>query len=307
MKLIMQTTDTVLLIRPKNFLYNFQTAASNVFQTEIEKENLDQVALNEFDKLVDKLKLNGINVIVEDDTDYPIKPDAVFPNNWVTTHQDGKIIIYPMCAENRRIERRIDLLEKLKSKFKVSQLIDLSEFENQNKFLEGTGSVVFDRINKIAFACSSPRTNKELFFKLCELLNYEAIYFKAYSQNGKKIYHTNVMMSICEKFVVINLDSIKDLDEKNIVLQKLKSSKKEIINITNEQTNNFAGNLLELKRKSEKNILVLSQTAFKQFTNEQKNKMEPFVDLLPFEIPIIEKIGGGSARCMIAEIFLEPK
>ena len=273
MKLIMQTTDTVLLIRPKNFLYNFQTAASNVFQTEIEKENLDQVALNEFDKLVDKLKLNGINVIVEDDTDYPIKPDAVFPNNWVTTHQDGKIIIYPMCAENRRIERRIDLLEKLKSKFKVSQLIDLSEFENQNKFLEGTGSVVFDRINKIAFACSSPRTNKELFFKLCELLNYEAIYFKAYSQNGKKIYHTNVMMSICEKFVVINLDSIKDLDEKNIVLQKLKSSKKEIINITNEQTNNFAGNLLELKRKSEKNILVLSQTAFKQVTNDTNNRM----------------------------------
>ena len=304
----MQSTKNILLIRPSNFTYNSETAASNNFQNKIETENNDTIkskVLIEFELFAEKLKSKGVNVFIFDDTIYPPKPDAIFPNNWVTFHQDGTVILYPMCAPNRRHERRQDIIDTLKKDFIIKEVIDLSKFEKENRFLEGTGSIIFDHKNKIAYACLSPRTDKELFIEVCNIIKYKPVYFTACDQAGIEIYHTNVMMCIAEKFAVICLDSIVDEQEKKFVSNSLINTGYQIIDITFDQMSNFAGNMLAIKTNDNKSILALSQSSFHCLTANQKEEIKKYAELVPLAIKTIETIGGGSARCMIAEIFLQ--
>lgn len=246
----------------------------------------------------------GIDVHIFTDTEFPIKPDAIFPNNWISMHTNGKVILYPMLAENRRLERRTDILETLKQNFEVSDVLDLSEFERKNTILEGTGSIVFDHKNKNAYACISPRTDKDLFINLCKEIDYEPIYFHSYDQNGKEIYHTNVMMNIGNGYVVICLEGITNLKEKQLIIESFLETNYQIIVLSHEQLKSFCGNMLELERPNEKNLLVLSNSAFEALNNVQKEILSEYCELLPISIETIETIGGGSVRCMIAEIFL---
>jgi hypothetical protein len=304
----MQASTNILLIKPSSFVFNAETAASNAFQIEINEseEEIKQKKLQEFEAFVITLKSKGVNVFVFNDTVYPEKPDAIFPNNWVTFHTDGTVILYPMFAPNRRHERRLDIIDSLNNNFKVTKILDLSKYEKEHKYLEGTGSIIFDHTNKVAYACLSPRTDKELFVEVCNYLNYKPVYFYAHDKNGKEIYHTNVMMCIGEKFSVICLDSIKDVRERDLVCTSLAETGHQIIDITFEQMNNFAGNMLEIKTNNNKSILALSQSSFDSLTANQKIELEKYVEVVPLSIKTIETIGGGSARCMIAEVFLPP-
>ncbi len=305
----MQSTNSILLVRPSNFIFNIETAANNAFQQNIEedKKSVGVKVLQEFENLKAQLIAKGIDVTVIDDTPSPIKPDAIFPNNWVSFHTDGTVILYPMFAENRRKERRLDIVETIKEKFIVKNIIDFSIYENENKFLEGTGSIVFDHLHKIAYACLSPRTNKEILIKLCKVIDYKPIYFTACDEAGQEIYHTNVMMCIAEKIVVICTESIIDENEKSKVVQSFENTEHEIIDISFAQMNCFLGNMLALKTNSEKKILVMSQSAYTCLSVNQKSIIEKYYELFPLAIPTIETIGGGSVRCMIAEIFLPLK
>ena len=289
-------------------MFNTETAASNVFQVEI-KENeevIKEKKLQEFEGFAAKLKAKGVNVFVIDDTKHPEKPDAIFPNNWISFHSDGTVILYPMLAPNRRLERRQDVIDLLKKDFEITRIIDLSKYEKENKFLEGTGSIVFDHINRIAYACLSPRTDKDVFVELCKHVDYKPVYFYSHDKTGKEIYHTNVMMAVGEHFAVVCLDTITDEKERKLVSHSLTSTGHQIIDITIEQMNNFAGNVLELRTNDNKSILVLSQSAFDSLTTIQKSELEKYSELFPLPIKTIETIGGGSARCMIAEIFSKP-
>lgn len=287
-------------------MFNEQTATSNAFQVKPSEaqEIISQKVQREFDQFVHTLKNKGVNVLVFDDTPQPIKPDAVFPNNWVTFHENGTVILYPMCTPNRQHERRLDIIETLKKQFNVNEILDLSPYEQEGKFLEGTGSIVFDHDNKIAYACLSPRTDKWLFEKVCSHLNYTPISFFAHDQNGTEIYHTNVMMCIGKGFAVVCLESISDKTERDSLLQQLSSSQHQIIDISFEQMHQFAGNMLEVKGNDEMRFLVMSQSAFKTLSEIQKEQLQRYCELLPMSIPTIETIGGGSARCMMAEVFL---
>jgi hypothetical protein len=302
----MQTTTNILLVRPANFMFNSQTETSNAFQIKITENNetTQKLANQEFDKFAETLKSHGVNVFVFDDTEIPKKPDAVFPNNWVTFHSDGTVVLYPMHAPNRQFERRKDIIDELGKSFNISNILDFSGYEKSEKYLEGTGSVIFDHKNKKAFACISPRTNKELFLEVCKTLNYQPISFYSHDENAKEIYHTNVMMCIGEKFAAVCLKSITAQEERNIVIDSLKNTGHQIIDITFEQMKCFAGNMLELKTNNNRNILVLSQSAFESLTCLQKNEIEKYCQFVPLKINTIETIGGGSVRCMIAEIFL---
>lgn len=304
-----QSTNSILLVRPSNFIFNAETAANNVFQNNIEEDNasINAKVLQEFENVKAQLIQKGIDVTIIDDTKSPIKPDAIFPNNWVSFHEDGTVVLYPMFAANRRAERRLDIIETIKEKFEVKKIIDFSLYENENKFLEGTGSIVFDHVHKIAYACLSPRTNKEIFVKLCDVLYYKPIYFTACDEAGQKIYHTNVMMCIAEKIVIICTESIVDKNERDMVLKSFRNTEHEIIDISFAQMNNFAGNMLALKTNVGKSLLALSQTAYHSLMPKQKDSIEKYYELLPLAIPTIETIGGGSVRCMMAEIFLPLK
>lgn len=303
----MKATNNILLIRPANFNFNSETATSNVFQQLSNESELEtrQAAINEFDTFAKKIAAKGVNVTVVEDSLFPPKPDAIFPNNWVSFHADGKVILYPLCAANRRPERRMDILETLKEKFVVKEVIDLSYYEKENRFLESTGSIIFDRENKIAYACLSPRTDKNIFIEVCNLLQYKPIYFSAIDKNGQAIYHTNVMMCVGSRFCVICLESITEKQERETICNSLINTGHQIIDISFKQTSNFAGNMLELSTGHQQNILVLSQTAYENLHHEQKTSLENMVELVPLPIKTIETIGGGSARCMIAEIFLD--
>lgn len=295
------------MIRPINFGFNEQTAGSNAFQNRnAEQQQVQDKALNEFDNLVSLLQDNGVEVIVVDDTYEPHTPDSIFPNNWVSFHQDGNVFLYPMMAENRRLERREDIIMQLEDEFQIKHIIDLSRFEHDHKFLEGTGSMVLDRENKIAYACISPRTDKEVLALFCEQTGYKEVSFYAFDQNHQAIYHTNVLMCIGSKFAVICLDSITDDNERNAVLTILKLTHKEIVNISFAQMNQFAGNMLELKNKSGESLLVMSQNAYQSLNADQKTALEKHCKLLYANINTIENNGGGSARCMIAEVHLPP-
>ncbi len=304
----MQATNNILLIRPSSFAFNAETAISNAFQIKLNEseEEIKQKKLSEFEAFVQTLTTKGVNVFAIDDTILPEKPDAIFPNNWVSFHADGTVILYPMCAVNRQYERRQDIIDSLKKKFVINNIIDLSKYEIEHKYLEGTGSIIFDHIHKIAYACLSPRTDKSLFIEVCTLLNYRPIYFYAYDKNGLEIYHTNVMMCIAEKFSAICLDTITNQAEKELVVQSLTQTGHQIVDISFEQMSNFAGNMLELKNKNNQSLLALSQSAYNSLTTTQKTEIEKYTELVPLTIKTIETIGGGSARCMIAEIFLQP-
>jgi hypothetical protein len=300
-----QSTSNILMIRPVAFGFNTQTAQSNAFQNRDDDQQLvQQKALQEFDGFVTILKSNGVNVIVVNDTIEPHTPDSIFPNNWVSFHDNADIFLYPMQAENRRLERREDIIRQLEESFKANHVVDLSRFELKDQFLEGTGSMVLDRENKIAYACLSPRTNTEVLKAFCDYTGFKAITFSAFDQRGQAIYHTNVLMAMGSQFAVICLNSITNTQEKEAVIASLKETRKEIIDITFEQMNSFAGNMLEVKNTAGKTLIVMSQTAYLSLTDEQKTVLEKYGKLVYADINNIETNGGGSARCMMAEVHL---
>jgi hypothetical protein len=304
----MRHSSTIMLIRPRNFGYNAETAVNNAFQ-ELPHEShvaVAREAAEEFSSFAESLREKGINVLVFDDTAEPVKPDAVFPNNWVSFHPDGTVILYPMFAPSRRNERRADIIEQVKENFEVKKVVDLSHYEKENRFLEGTGSIVFDHKQKLAFACISPRTDVELLNVVCRELGYEPVVFSASDKGGMQIYHTNVMMCITDRFAVLCMESIKEPSEKKTVLEKLKEGGREIIDITFSQMTHFAGNMLGLIGKKGP-VLVLSQSAYESLSPFQVERLSNYSELLPLSIRTIETIGGGSARCMIAEVFLPPR
>jgi len=295
----------VILIRPKNFGFNHQTASSNSFQNDSEfSENHRSLAIAEFDSMVNEMLNVGLNVHVIEDTAHPIKPDAIFPNNWISTHPDGTVVLYPMSAENRRLERRLDLISTLKKNFIVERVIDLSSFEIENVFLEGTGSIVFDHTNHLAYACRSSRTDVDALRILCHKIGYHPIVFDAITSDRMPIYHTNVMMSVGKYFVAICLESIPNVQERNHVLETICRSSKEVIDLSYSQLNSFAGNMLELLFANGKSILLVSKTAYDSFTFDQMNRLSIHARILPISIPTIEYFGGGSVRCMVLENFL---
>jgi hypothetical protein len=300
-----QTTSTILMIRPVNFGFNEQTAGSNAFQNQnAEQQQVQDKALKEFDGFVKILRNNGVEVIVIDDTIEPHTPDSIFPNNWVSFHSDGTVFLYPMMAENRRLERREDIIMQLEDEFKVKHVIDLSRYEHDHKFLEGTGSMVLDRENKLAYACLSPRTDKEVLDQFCLESGYTPVLFHAVDENGMDIYHTNVLMCVGSSFVVICLDSVKDVAEKENVVNVIRASKKQLIPISFDQMNHFAGNMLEVQNKAGESLIVMSESAWGSLNYEQKAILSSFSKPVYADISTIESNGGGSARCMMAEVHL---
>src|SRR4030095_4505206 len=304
----MQITDTILMVRPAAFRANPETATTNFFQstgTKTDPRSVQQAALNEFDNMVELLRQHEINVLVIDDTPTPIKPSAVFPNNWLSTSPEGVISVFPMYAANRRPERRDDILKMLAEKFVVKDLQDWSEFEVEGKFLEGTGSMVMDHENKVIYTCYSPRTDISVLEKFANANKFRQIIFFAVDNNGHPVYHTNVMMTLGENFAILCEEAIEEEWELIAVRQLLESSGHEVIRITKEQMHSFAGNMLQVKNSKGENFLLMSQTAFDSLTDEQKEELAERSKLLSIPIPVIEKTEGGSVRCMIAEIFLE--
>ncbi len=301
----MQNTSTIFMVKPVAFGFNEETALNNAFQNKnTDKENLQEKALEEFNGMTKVLQENGIKLLVFEDTKNPHTPDSIFPNNWISTHENGQIFLYPMQAENRRPERRNDFVETFKKEFSVAEVTDLSHFESLNIFLEGTGSMVLDRDHKIAYACLSSRTNPDVLHEFCTLAGYTPVTFHAVDQNNHEIYHTNVMMCVAEKFVVISFDTIPNPEEKEQVRFIINSSGKEIIEISMEQINNFAGNMLELKNQTGQSILVMSQRAKESLTKAQTETLSGYSKIVSAPLTTIENNGGGSARCMIAEIHL---
>lgn len=304
----MQTSDTVLMIEPVAFGYNAETAENNYFQVEQHNSDVQEKALQEFKTFVEKLTNKGINVITIKDTPEPRKPDSIFPNNWVSFHRDGKVVLYPMFAPNRRTERRLDILDTIKSKgFEISEIIDLSKFEKEGKFLEGTGSMIFDHDHHIAYGSVSVRLNEALFREFCSNLGFTPVVFHSFqTANDQRlpIYHTNVMMCVGDQFAVICLDSIDDELEREKVQEVLKSTGKEIVEISEDQLQQFAGNMLQVRNEEGKTFLVMSETAYRSLTQEQIDRITNYCEIIYADLHTIETNGGGSARCMLAEIFL---
>ncbi len=299
----MQTAKKILMVRPAHFAYNEQTATNNYFQNKASISNLKEIALQEFDCFVAKLRSFKIEVIVVQDTMDPHTPDSIFPNNWFSTHSTGELILYPMFAENRRLERKSGVLKTIEEHFSAFKVINFTEWENKNRFLEGTGSLILDHKNRIVYACRSERTDDIVFEDFYTKMNFEPQLFNAYDDNQKIIYHTNVMMSIGENIAVICSESIIDKRRRENVVSSLINSKKEVIEISFEQMKNFCANILEVRNSENNNYLIMSETAKKAFTNSQKKVLEQHCEIISSPINTIEQIGGGSARCMIAEIF----
>lgn len=305
-----QTTDTILMIRPVNFRMNEQTAVNNYFQEDLDIKNaeINMKAQEEFDAFVEKLRAVGINVIVEEDDKLRDTPDSIFPNNWVSFHGNGDVAVYPMFAENRRRERRDEVFMRLeKEGFKIENIIDYTSAEDEGVFLEGTGSILMDRVNRKAYCALSPRADEDLFIEFCEDFEYTPVIFTAnQTVDGDRlpIYHTNVMMCLAENFAVICLDSIDDKKERKNIVKHLKQDGKEIISITEAQMHQFAGNMLQLRGNNNQRYLVMSEAAHKSLTKDQINRIEKHCPILSSSLETIETCGGGSARCMMAEVFL---
>jgi hypothetical protein len=300
-----QSTSHLLMIRPVNFGFNEETAQSNAFQQrDAQHGDVNSAAQLEFDRMVKTLRANGVDVKVVDDTPEPHTPDSIFPNNWVSFHDDGVVFLYPMQAENRRLERREDIINGLEDDFKIKHVIDLSRFEEEGRFLEGTGSMVLDRVNQIAYACISPRTDRDVLDLFCKETGYKAVTFDAADQQGKAIYHTNVLMCIGTRFAVICMDSISNPHEKLVVRESLLSTQKEIIDISFVQMNHFAGNMLEVQNDRDETLIVMSKSAHDALPEDQKKALNAFGKLVYPDISTIETLGGGSARCMMAEVHL---
>ncbi len=296
-------TDTVLMIRPCSFGYNDETAASNAFMHK-PLEDVHQKALKEFNDFYQLLLENNVDVLVFDDTLKPHTPDSIFPNNWFSTHASGEIVLYPMEAINRREERRMDIVERLMNSFQPSYLRDLSDFEKEEKYLEGTGSLVLDRTHKKAYICLSSRSHKEVIKAWQGIFkDYEIITFDASDFHGLPIYHTNVLMCMGDNFVVICLDAIKESLAKDSLLESLKTDGKTIINISYHQMSHFAGNMLLIQNKSKEPILVMSKQAYESLDAQQVKLLSNNRKILTPQLDTIEQTAGGSARCMLAEIF----
>ncbi|AUP80381.1 citrulline utilization hydrolase CtlX [Flavivirga eckloniae] len=306
-----QTTNTILMVRPINFRMNEQTAVNNYYQKVIDNllpETVNVKAQQEFDAYVEKLRAIGVNVVVVNDTDDTDTPDSIFPNNWISFHENGNVGIYPMFAENRRLERREDILDNLEEKgFLINDIVDYTSAEEEKVFLEGTGSVILDRVNRKAYCALSPRADEDLFIEFCEDFEYTPVVFTSnQTVNGerKAIYHTNVMMCLGETFAVICLSSIDDKKERKNVIANLKETNKEVIDITEAQVNNFAGNMLQVKGANDEGYLIMSQAAYDSLTASQIERLEKHTKILSSSLNTIEACGGGSARCMMAEVFL---
>lgn len=309
-----QTTNSIVMIRPVAFRMNEQTAVNNYYQKVLDgltPENVNSKAQEEFDTFVQKLKMVGVDVTVIEDTKSPDTPDSIFPNNWISFHENGDVVLFPMFAENRRAERREDVLDILEQKgFEINDIVDYTSAEEDDIFLEGTGSLLLDRTNSKAYCALSPRAEEELMIEFCEDFDMAPIIFEAFQTvNGERklIYHTNVMMCLGETFAVICADCIDDKSERKQVLQSLKEDGKEIILISEEQVNNFAGNMLQVEGSEGKKYIVMSKSAHESLTTEQIQKLEKHATILSSSLDTIEACGGGSARCMMAEVFLPKK
>ena len=303
-----QTTRHILMVRPANFGFNEETAANNAFQSRdgrLRPEEIRRKAVEEFDGFVERLRAAGVHVIVAQDSARPVKPDAVFPNNWATYHQEGFVVTYPMFAPTRRRERRRQVIDTvLKEGFLSERRINLEFNEKLDRYLEGTGSIIFDHRHRLAYACLSPRTDASLLDELCAVLGYEKVIFQAVDGAGQDIYHTNVMMAMGETFVVICMDTLRNPAERAMLEQRFKSTGKAIIDISLEQMNAFAGNMLQVRNDRDETILVMSEQAYRALRPEQISALEHHTRLLYSPIDTIETYGGGSARCMMAEVFL---
>ncbi len=303
----MQHSSHLLMIRPVRFDFNAETAVNNSFQVNAKDLLAQEKAAEEFNQLISVLTENGIDVTVVNDTPEPHTPDSIFPNNWISFHSDGSICLYPMYAQNRRLERKESVLEAIDKKFIVSKKIDFSNYEQSNIFLEGTGSMVLDRDHRIAYACLSPRTDLNILKDFCNQLNYTPIYFWALDGGNQPIYHTNVMMCVADEYVVICLESIPDLAERQLVVDSITESGKAIIAISFDQMNHFAGNMLQVHNQAGKRFLVMSSQAFGSLNKVQIEQIEGYNQIIHSDITTIETNGGGSARCMMAEVFLPLK
>jgi hypothetical protein len=292
------------MVRPVSFGFNEETAANNSFQKKGFEKSAQEMALEEFDNFTSLLRTEGVEVLVVQDTPEPHTPDSVFPNNWFSTHEGGTLVLYPMYAKNRRLERKPGVLELLKSKYKIKRVVDLTEWEGKSLFLEGTGSMIPDRDSNLVFACRSPRTDESVLEEFCDELDFDYFLFSAYDNGGGLIYHTNVMMCVATRFVVACLDSIRDINERQDFIGLVEESDKELVEISLEQMNQFAGNMIELSNKKGEPLLIMSATAKRSLTAEQLAKLEGYCKIVAPELSVIENNGGGSARCMIAEIFL---
>ena len=303
---MLNKASKILMIRPIKFGFNTQTAESNSFQQKAEIDNAETIqskALQEFDAFSNKLIATGIDVVIYDDTASPHTPDSIFPNNWISFHENNELVLYPMLAENRRLERRTDILSEFKKSNTI--FIDLTKFENKKMYLEGTGSIVFDYTNKVAYANSSPRTDKMLFEQLCKQLNFDCIFFKGVDKNGNDIYHTNVFMCLGNGFAVLCKDCITDKNDLEKVIGSLTFTKHEIIPISYEQMNSFAGNMYHLYSYKGESFIVMSEQAFKSLNPAQIKQLEQYGTLLHSPLYTIEQHGGGSARCMMADVRCE--
>lgn len=301
----LQLPSSVLMVRPSKFGFNAQTASTNAFQKEpaASAAVIQEKARDEFNRMVDTLIDQGVDVMVVDDTEVPEKPDAIFPNNWISFHENGIVVLYPMMVENRRAERSNPVIDQVRRQFEVSEIIDLTGYELKNQFLEGTGSVVFDYQNRIAYASRSPRTHQAVLLELCNRLNFRPLFFDAVDEAGLPIYHTNVLMCVGSKFAVICLDAIKkDVDQEKL-LKSFGETGHRVVAISYEQLRCFAGNMIEVQTRSGEPVVLLSQSAFNSLLPGQVNAISKYADMIPLSIPTIEQYGGGSVRCMVAGIF----
>lgn len=303
-----QTTNKVIMIEPVAFGFNPETAVNNFFQQEGDKPDrlIQQQALEEFRNMVKLLRDKGVQVMVYPDTAAPHTPDSIFPNNWISFQEDGRVVLYPMYAPNRRAERRTDFIQDvLGNRFSPSCMVDYSQFEAENVFLEGTGSMVLDRDHRIAYAALSERTDKKLFQHFCGDFGYRPVCFNAYQQAGSErlpVYHTNVLMCIADEFVVICFDSIDDEKEKDMLKSAFRETGKHIIEISEAQMHRFAGNMLQVRNTTGEKFLVMSQSAYDSLNQNQIAAFKSYNDLIVCPVPTIEKYGGGSVRCMMLEV-----
>jgi hypothetical protein len=300
----MQTTNHILMIRPVNFSFNAETAVNNAFQVATPGEGAQESALAEFEGLVKVLRDNGVDVIVVDDTPDPYTPDSIFPNNWISFHEGGQICLYPMYAANRRLERKPGVIQELGRRFTIHATLDFSSYEKEGLFLEGTGSMVLDRDRKIAYACLSPRTDKKVLQDFGEKMGYTTEVFTAVDGRGQPIYHTNVMMCVADRYVVICLDSLPVVAEREHITGTIRNSGKERIDITLEQMNHFAGNMLQVHNAKGEQLLVMSTQAYESLRPAQIARLSSFNRIIHSSLTTIETNGGGSARCMLAEVHL---
>lgn len=299
---VIKNMSHLLLIEPARFDFNEMTAVNNVFQQQ-PAGSVHENALDEFHHFAGMLETNKIDHTIIRDKTGPHSPDAVFPNNWISFHEDGSLVLYPMFAQNRRLERKQSVVEELRKKFGIGTVHDLSHFEERGLFLEGTGSMVLDRVNHLAYACLSPRTHIEPLAEFCRKCNYKPLIFHAETPDGNAIYHTNVLMCLADSYVVICLDSISNEDERKLLMEQFRETKKTIIQITMNQLHHFAGNMLQVTNRNDEPLLIMSTQAYNSLSSEEVDKLKSFNRIIHSPLDTIETAGGGSARCILAEVW----